>query len=85
MRMGVADARRRFREVLDEVDAGGTVEITRRGEVVAVVGPPAPVDAPEPWDRAVGAWRDAWGVDAWPDDDPFAGLRDPAPGRGSPW
>lgn len=85
MRTGVADARARFRELLDRVERGETVEVTRRGRVVAVLRRP---DADLP-DRpglgeAIDAWRRDWNVAAWPDDDPFAGVRDPSPGRTAP-
>lgn len=84
MQIGVAEARRRFKEVLAEVDAGGTVEITRRGEVVAVIGPPGAEGASEPWSRALDAWRAEFDVASWEDDDPFGDLRDASPGR-EPW
>lgn len=81
MVIGVAEARRRFREVLDLVADGETVEVSRRGEVVAVIRPPAPAEPPRQgyaeWTRE---WRERYGVADWPDDDTFEGLRDPSPG-----
>jgi len=86
MRIGVADARRRFREILDRVGAGEVVEISRRNEVVAVVAPPSGPDrSDKPFDAALRAWRTEWAVESWPDDDPFADVRDRATGRVPPW
>ncbi|MGH3566750.1 MAG: type II toxin-antitoxin system Phd/YefM family antitoxin [Pseudonocardia sp.] len=86
MRIGVAEARRRFREILDRVDAGEVVEISRRGEVVATIASPSPRrPSGESFGEALHRWREAWKVDDWPEDDPFADVRDRSPGRGSPW
>ena len=86
MQIGVAHARRRFREVLEAVDAGERVEITRRGVVVAVVMSPS--RDPES-NGSLGAdietWRASWEVDSWPDDDVFERVREPSPGRSAPW
>lgn len=86
MELGVAEARRRFKEILDRVEAGETVEISRRGEIVAVVAPPGPEQRREEtfvdW---LLRWRAEAGVDDWPDDDPFANVRDPSPGPPPPW
>ena len=40
MRVGTAEARERFKELLDRVQAGETVEIARRGKVLAVLSTP---------------------------------------------
>lgn len=82
--LGIAEARRRFREVLDRVLAGESVEITRRGRVIAVVSPPPRTDA-GPFVDEVLSWRAAWQVEDWPEDDPFGDLREPSLGRSSPW
>ena len=77
MDVGVADLRQRLREVLANVEAGQTVTVTRRGRPVAVVAPPDVED-----DNVVETWRQEFGVDDWPDDeDPWADVRDPSPGR----
>ncbi len=85
-RVGVAEARRRLREILDRVHAGEVVEISRRQEVIAVIAPP-PTQCPsgETFEAVVEAWRQAWNVEAWPDDDPFADVRDLSAGRPAPW
>lgn len=86
MRVGVAQAREHFREMLDRVAAGEVVEVTRRGEVVAVIAPPSsgyPVGGS--FMEALRAWREAWDVESWPDEDPFADVRDHSQGRPAPW
>ncbi len=80
MVIGVAEARRRFREVLDLVEAGETVEVSRRGEVVAVITPPAPEPPRQSYAEWTREWRERYGVADWPDDDLLAGARDPSPG-----
>lgn len=85
MRIGVADARRRFSELLDRAIRGETVEVARRGEVVAVIAPPARDPDAEPIASALRRWRAAWQVEDWPDEDPFGGVRDRSDGRPSPW
>jgi prevent-host-death family protein len=85
MRIGVAEARRRFSELLDRAIRGEVVEVARRGEVVAVIGPPQGRTAPEPIRTVLQKWRAEWDVDAWPDDDPFADVRDRSNGRPAPW
>lgn len=86
MEFGVAEARRRFREILDRVESGETVEIARRGQVVAVVAPPVPEQRRrESLAETLHKWRERWAVDAWPDDDPFGEVRDRSPGRPAPW
>jgi prevent-host-death family protein len=85
MRVGVAAARQRFKELLDRVATGQTVEITRRNTVVAVLGPPVPPAPDRSLAEALADWRRDWDVDSWPDDDPFADVRDASPGRRPPW
>lgn len=81
MVIGVAEARRRFREVLELVERGETVEVSRRGEVVAVIRPPEPAQPPrQPYGEWIREWRERAGVAEWPDDDLLAGARDPSPG-----
>jgi len=83
MQMGVTEARRRFKEVLDRVARGEVIDITRRDTVIAVLGPPIS-RPPEPLAEALLAWRQDWHVDSWPDDEPFADTRDRSAGRDSP-
>ena len=85
MRIGVAEARRRFSELLDRAIRGEVVEVARRGEVVAVLGPPHGPSTSEPILAVLQGWRAAWDVDAWPDDEPFADVRDRSEGRPAPW
>lgn len=86
MRVGIAEARERFKEVLDRVGAGELVEITRRGEVVAVMAPPSSGrGVNESFGEALHDWRTRWDVGSWPDEDPFADVRDTARGRAAPW
>lgn len=81
MEVGVAEARRRFKELLDRVVHGETIQITRRDAVVAVLGPPPPVDSPNTFGAEMRAWRERWDVASWPEDDPFSDVRDRSPGR----
>ena len=74
MRVGVAEARKRFAELLDRAMRGETVEIARRDEVVAVIGPPQAGCRPSPCPPHSERWRQEWDVEAWPDEDPFAGT-----------
>lgn len=85
MRIGVAEARRRFSELLDRAIRGEVVEVARRGEVVAVIGPPRDNAAPEPIGAVLQRWRADWKVDEWSDDDPFVDIRDRSDGRPAPW
>lgn len=86
MDVSVAEARRRFKEVLDHVGAGHVVQVTRRGRVVAVIAPPSsPHATGDSFAEMLRAWREAWEVESWPDEDPFAGARDQSPGRVPPW
>jgi prevent-host-death family protein len=85
----IAQARDQFASLVRDVEAGNrTVQVTRRGEPVAVIlsvdeyarllGRHAGRDF---WQAYLG-WREQWQVDEWPDDsDPFADLRDQSPGR----
>ncbi len=86
MDISVAEARRRFKEVLDRVGAGHAVRITRRGRVVAVIAPPSSPQAEGgSFAESLRSWRETWDVEKWPDEDPFAGARDQSPGRIAPW
>lgn len=86
MQIGVAQARERFREVLDRVSSGERVEVTRRGTVIAVVMPASVAGtAGESFGRALQTWRETWDVESWPDEDPFDDVRDRGHGRVAPW
>lgn len=86
MDISVAEARRRFAEVLDHVRAGHVVQVTRRGRIVAVIAPPySPQAGGGSFSDMLQAWRRTWDVDSWPDEDPFAGTRDQSAGRVAPW
>lgn len=84
MQVGTAEARSRFRELLDRVQAGETVEITRRGEVLAVLAPPPPAGQHISFLEELGRWRESWRADEFDEANPFEGVRDPSPGR-EPW
>lgn len=49
-RYSLADAKARLSELIDRVEAGETVEITRRGRVVAKVSPAEKPRKPIDWD-----------------------------------
>ncbi len=86
MDVSVAEARRRLREVLDHVEGGHVVQVTRRGRVVAVIAPPSSLHpAGGSFAEVLDRWREDWDVAAWPDEEVFAGARDPSPGRDAPW
>lgn len=86
MRVGTAEARQRFSELLDAVSAGEVVEVSRRGRVVAVLTQPAaPAAESEHFGAAVARWRAEWDVSNWPEADPFEAVRDTSPGRPPTW
>ena len=81
MQVGTAEARERFKELLDRVQAGETIEITRRGKVLAVLSAPPGFSGSESFSEVVRHWRNTWDVASWTDDDAFADVRDQSPGR----
>jgi prevent-host-death family protein len=85
MRVGTAEARERFKELLDRVQAGETVEIARRGKVLAVLSTPADAGGAGGFRDTVTQWRETWDVASWPDEDVFADVRDRTPGRDHVW
>lgn len=85
MRVGVAEARERFAEIIDRARRGETVEVSRRGEVVAVIGPPPAKATAESFMDRIEALRAQYGVEDWPDEDVFADVRDRSPGRPPIW
>jgi prevent-host-death family protein len=84
----IAEARNQFAALIRRVEEDDLVQVTRRGEPVAVIL------SQEEYDRltdskpkgdfwgAYLAWREEWQVDEWDDGtDPFADVRDRSPGR----
>ena len=85
MQVGMAEARERFKELLDRAEAGEVIEIARRGQVAAVMGPPRGSTAQRDFGTQILAWRERWNTAAEPDEDVFADVRDPSAGRPQPW
>jgi prevent-host-death family protein len=82
-RYSVAQARANLPAILDAVEAGSDVELTRRGQPVAVIVARSKYRSDErpTFAEAYGAWRARHpnGVDL--PDDYFEKLRDRSPGR----
>ena len=85
MQVGMAEARERFRELLDRAEAGEVIEIARRGQVTAVMGPPTGSSPSRDFGTEISSWRERWSTAAEPDDDVFADVRDASAGRPEPW
>lgn len=89
-KVSVAEARQNFARLIKRAQQGRAVEITRRGEPVAVL-----LSATEylmlkgerpSFVAAIGRVRDRLGVDDLGiGDDEFEGLRDESPGREAPF
>ncbi|MBE2201578.1 MAG: type II toxin-antitoxin system Phd/YefM family antitoxin [Anaerolinea sp.] len=92
----IADARNQFAALIRQVeDEHMRVQVTRRGEPVAVILSQNEYEdllAQRPkrdfW-TAYQQWRQEWDVETWDEDenfDPFADVRDRSPGREvNPW
>jgi len=91
----IAEARNQFTALVrDAEETNQPVQVTRRGQPVAVIlsaDEYARLIENQPqqdfW-TAYLAWRERWDVDSWEenDDDPFAAVRDKSPGREmTPW
>ena len=85
-RYSVADARKHLPELLDQVEGGRTVEITRRGAPVAVVLPVAEYrrthGTQAPFKRMLAAWRARFSdADRDLEEDFFDALREGSSGR----
>ena len=85
-RYSVADARKHLPELLDQVEEGRTIEITRRGQPVAVVLSVAEYrrtrPKPDAFRRALRSWQSSWtDADRAVPDDFFDSLRDRGTGR----
>jgi prevent-host-death family protein len=85
MQVGMAEARERFKELLDRAEAGEVIEIARRGQVAAVIGPPDGSTPSRDFGTEIMAWRERWDTAAETDDDVFADVRDASAGRSVPW
>jgi len=85
MQVGMAEARERFRELLDRAEAGEVIEIARRGQVAAVMGPPQGSAPSRDFGAGIVSWRERWDTAAESEDDVFADVRDDSPGRPQPW
>ena len=80
MQIGTAEAREKLKELLDRVQAGETIEIARRGKVLAVLSAPSGTTS-ERFSDAIDSWRATWDVASWTDEDVFGEVRDQSPGR----
>lgn len=85
-RYSIAEARASLPSIVDEVEAGNEIELTRRGKSVAVVLSRQLYDrmrAPRPaFADGYTAFRERFDLKEIGDEgDVFEGLRDPAPGR----
>lgn len=83
----IAQARDCFAQLVHKVEEGGTVELTRRGQRVAVILSAEAYDRLRPkrnaW-KAVQAFREKYDVANWEDDldiDAIFDVRDKSPGR----
>ena len=85
MQVGMAEARERFKELLDRAEAGEVIEIARRGQVAAVIGPPAGPTPAKDFTAEVVSWRERWNTAGESDDDVFADVRDASAGRPPSW
>ena len=85
MQVGMAEARERFKELLDRAEAGEVIEIARRGQVTAIMGPPLAPTPARHFGTEIESWRDRWDTAAESQEDVFAEVRDASPGRSQPW
>ena len=60
MQIGMAEARERFKELLDRAEAGEVIEIARRGQVTAVIGPPPASTSSRDLGAEIDSWRERW-------------------------
>ncbi len=85
----IAQARDRFTQLVQEVERGNPVEVTRRGQRVAVILSVEEYDRlrqpQQSFGEAVMLWRQQYDVANWTDDidiDKTFNVRDRSPGRG---
>ena len=88
----IAQARDRFTQIVHEAEQGNAVEVTRRGQRVAVLVSAEEYDRlfqpKQSFGEAVLAWRKKYDVDNWDDDidiDEVFNARDRSPGRLFEW
>ncbi|MEO1353448.1 MAG: type II toxin-antitoxin system prevent-host-death family antitoxin [Cyanobacteria bacterium J06635_15] len=88
----IAQARDRFTQLVHEAELGNAVEVTRRGQRVAVLVSAEEYDRlcqpKQSFGEAVLAWRKKYDVDNWDDDidiDEVFNVRDRSPGRVFEW
>ena len=65
--LGVAEAKRRFSELIDRVDAGERFVVSRRGRPAVVLGPPTPEALRRTAERPVGLAAVAGALAEWED------------------
>jgi antitoxin (DNA-binding transcriptional repressor) of toxin-antitoxin stability system len=65
--LGVAEAKRRFSELLDRVDAGERFVVSRRGRPAMVLGPPTPEALKPPAEEPIGLAAIAGALAEWED------------------
>jgi prevent-host-death family protein len=88
----IAEARDQFTALIRQVEQKKqAVQVTRRGETVAVILSAAEYEllqlqqAQQDFWHSYQTWRQTWQVDEWEDDrDPFTGIRDQSAGREVP-
>ena len=65
--LGVAEAKRRFSELIDRVDAGERFVVSRHGRPAVVLGPPTPEALRRTAERPVGLAAVAGALAEWED------------------
>jgi antitoxin (DNA-binding transcriptional repressor) of toxin-antitoxin stability system len=65
--MGVAEAKRRFSELIDRVDAGERFVVSRHGRPAVVLAPPTPDALRTPFTRPIGLAAVAGALADWDD------------------
>jgi antitoxin (DNA-binding transcriptional repressor) of toxin-antitoxin stability system len=65
--LGVAEAKRRFSELIDRVDSGERFVVSRRGRPAVVLGPPTPEALRRTAERPIGLAAVAGALAEWED------------------
>jgi antitoxin (DNA-binding transcriptional repressor) of toxin-antitoxin stability system len=65
--LGVAEAKRRFSELIDRVDSGERFVVSRRGRPAVVLGPPTPEALSRTASRPIGLAAVAGALAEWED------------------
>lgn len=88
----IAQARDRFTQIVQEAEQGNAVEVTRRGQRVAVLVSAEEYDRlcqpKQSFGKSVLAWRKKYDVENWDNDidiDEVFNVRDKSPGREFEW